>query len=285
MKLHYYAFQYNFGDAINPWLWNKLLPGMLDDNPETVFVGIGTLINDELPKAKHTIVFGSGVGYVKNHLPQVDQSWKIYCLRGPLSAHALNVLTKHAVTDAALLATKYFSSDSVNKKNKFSYMPHMLQANRGGNSWKSVCDDLGIGFISPLWDVEKVISSINSSDCLLTESLHGAIIADGLRVPWVPIKAFSEEVLDFKWLDWCASIGVDYIPQYTMPLWDKGGNKDFGQPLRSWIKKKIVRLQLLKIIKTSDRFLSEGTRLRSLMDKLEEKVCEFKKDMERGIFN
>src|SRR3569623_1144475 len=45
----------------------------------------------------------------------------------------------------------------------------------------------------------------------MTEAIHGAIVADTLRVPWIPV-ACSPEVAPFKWIDWTQSLGLDYRP-------------------------------------------------------------------------
>ena len=64
----------NFGDDLNPWLWRHLLGDYLTSESDTVFSGIGTLLNDRFPRAKKTIVFGSGVGFGSG-IPRVDDSW------------------------------------------------------------------------------------------------------------------------------------------------------------------------------------------------------------------
>jgi len=70
----------NFGDDLNPWLWPKLLPGIIDEDGSTLFVGIGSIINQFIPDAPLKIVFGSGVGY--GTPPVIDErKWKVYCLR------------------------------------------------------------------------------------------------------------------------------------------------------------------------------------------------------------
>src|SRR5919202_7036568 len=101
MKL-YYSHCKNFGDALNPWLWPQLLPRMLGQDDELLLVGIGTLLNDKVPANAVKIVFGSGVGY-GNSLPHLDERWRIYCVRGPVSAMRLGIDPALAITDGAAL--------------------------------------------------------------------------------------------------------------------------------------------------------------------------------------
>ena len=84
MRLYYYRDPVgNFGDDLNPWLWSRLIPDLLDDQSDELFVGIGTLLNQLVPKATRTVVFGSGAGY--GELPEIYETWEFYCVRGPLT--------------------------------------------------------------------------------------------------------------------------------------------------------------------------------------------------------
>ena len=202
MKLFYYRLpkgQKNFGDDLNLWLWQQLIPDLIDRDPQIAFVGIGTLINEGLPKrtrnARKRIIFGTGVGYGKD-IPKIDDSYKIYCLRGVLSARALKVDENLAITDSAVLIRRVISNQDF-KKYRFSYMPHYELAGQG---WENVCHDLGFGYIDPRWSVNKVLSIINQTETLLTEAMHGAIVADALRIPWIPVVTNSS-ILSFKWQD------------------------------------------------------------------------------------
>ena len=96
MQIYFYRRseqQPNFGDELNDWLWEKLLPGVFDDNETTAFLGIGSLLNhlvsERVPNARQIVVFSTGVGYVgysgasyKEGMPKIDDSWTIYCVRG-----------------------------------------------------------------------------------------------------------------------------------------------------------------------------------------------------------
>jgi hypothetical protein len=70
MKLIYWSYGQNFGDMLNPYIWvDCLLTKYFDSDylPETCFLGIGTLLNEQrissLKKYKHKIVLSTGVGY------------------------------------------------------------------------------------------------------------------------------------------------------------------------------------------------------------------------------
>ncbi|HEY2153259.1 MAG TPA: hypothetical protein VGH34_20790 [Vicinamibacterales bacterium] len=72
------------------------MPDALDD-----VVGIGTLLNSRLPRARRTVVFGAGYGYGER--PPIDSTWHIYCVRGPFTAQVLKLPTRLGVTDPGVL--------------------------------------------------------------------------------------------------------------------------------------------------------------------------------------
>ncbi|HEY9738606.1 MAG TPA: polysaccharide pyruvyl transferase family protein [Trichocoleus sp.] len=220
----------NFGDALNLWLWPQILPEAFGAGEEAldsglVLVGIGTLLNDRLPerlpKAQRVVVFSTGVGYEKP-LRRLPAHWQIYCVRGPLSAQSLRLPMSSAITDGALLLRRCFQPNWVRpetqiKKSSFAFMPHIHHAVYGGEMWQQICQDLGFGYIDPRWSVTQVLNAISQSEVLLAEAMHGAIAADALRVPWIPVQT-SPRILPFKWRDWCASVQVPFRPALLPPL-------------------------------------------------------------------
>ena len=201
MKLRYYKLpkgERNFGDELNPWLWEKLIPGILDEDASVAFVGIGSLINNGLPQktryARKIVIFGTGVGYGKG-VPKIDESYTIYCVRGLLSAQALGISEKLAITDGAVLIRQVFSNQAP-KKYRFSYMPHYELAGKG---WETVCQNLGFGYIDPRWSVEQVLSSISETEILLAEAL-----STGQKI----ISSLAKMVPSFIWRDF-----RDYVPK------------------------------------------------------------------------
>jgi succinoglycan biosynthesis protein ExoV len=242
MQLFYYQRpdqQPNFGDELNRWLWQQTLPELLDDDSSTVLVGIGTLLNNKLPqriaKAQHVIVFSTGAGY-EQRLRAIPRHWHIYAVRGPLTARLLGLPENLALTDGAILLRRWYQPIPI-KCFRFAFMPHVHHANFATPILQQVCRQLGFAYIDPRGSVEAILDNISQTEVLITEAMHGAIAADALRVPWIPVIT-SSRILKFKWRDWHASIGLPYQPQYlapvtTYPAYAKG-LRSTGKSLIHW---------------------------------------------------
>lgn len=200
----------NFGDELNHWLWPKILPKNFFDNDESkIFLGIGSVLYDTHPPEAQKIVFGAGyAGY--SELPKIDETWKFYFVRGKNTARALNLSDEMAVGDSGILI-RTVGLPRYEKKFKTSFMPHYESAMVG--SWESVCQRLGINFIDPRWDVDTVLEHILSSEFLISEAMHGVIIADALRVPWKAILPHDPNHRK-KWQDWASvlDLTIDFHP-------------------------------------------------------------------------
>ena len=269
----------NFGDDLNPWLWDRLLPGFFrGDFPhepklrqapadgETLFIGIGTLLNRNIPETAKKIVFGTGAGY--GPPPAIDASWDISCVRGPLTAAMLGLDRSVAVTDPAVLvrAINFQRGPTIRR---ISYMPHCSSARNA--DWSRICHQVGIGFIDPRWPVEEVLRGICSTEMLVTEAMHGAIVADALRTPWLPV-ATSSVILELKWHDWCQSLGLKYKPARMPALWRFGDKPSPWARLRSAVKTVMVQTILRQIIRKGIPSLSADARIEQATDELQERL-------------
>ncbi len=210
MKLYYYVDpRGNFGDDLNPWLWHQLIPDLIDDREDELFVGIGTLLNNRVPSEPRKIIFGSGAGYGSS-LPTIDEKWKFYCVRGPITATKLDLAKDLAITDSAALVSKVFNSSRMIRSG-IAFVPHHVSA--WNMDWAAICGELGIRYIDPRRGVDTVLSEIARSSAIITEAMHGAIISDAFRIPWMPV-VFYEHILAEKWMDWTQSLSLGYEPAY-----------------------------------------------------------------------
>lgn len=282
MRLYYYNQEPNFGDALNPWLWQQLIPELLDDDSKYVLVGIGTLINERLAskmknwKAEQVVIFSTGVGY--GEPPQLNQNFKVYCVRGPLSANKLGLSATHAITDGAYLIRNVLSVSQDNPKiYPYTYIPHHELA---GEGWATICQELGWGYIDPRWPIEKIFDIFQKTEIVLAEAMHGAIVADALRIPWIPIVS-NPSILTFKWQDWCQSINITYEPFFIERLHHPRPQLDGLSPLRliqDKIRQRKAKKQLQQIVKTRKPSLSTDQQVERLTTQLTEKLEQLKKD-------
>ena len=212
MQLYYYkAPQKNFGDDLNPWLFNQLLPGCFDENSNSWMSGIGTILNAYMPEAKKQIVFSSGAGQGMVPDDINSQKWEIICVRGPLSAKVLGINNDKAVTDGAILiaALDEYQPLPESERAGVIFMPHHKSSNYG--RWEVACREAGVEFINPEDDFLDTLEKIRSAKLVLADAMHAAIVADTFRVPWIPIHA-TAHINEFKWLDWALSMETSYEP-------------------------------------------------------------------------
>jgi succinoglycan biosynthesis protein ExoV len=213
MQLYYFkGSKPNFGDDLNPWLWHKLLHNkVFNDDDTELFLGVGSIIYDSFPNDKKKIVFGSGYGGYTN-LPAIDDSWVFRFVRGKITAKLLNLDEKLAMGDSAILIRSCVSLNH-NKKYKISFIPHWESTLYG--TWDKVCEAAGIHYINPCAITEEVVNDIVSSELVIAEAMHGAIVADSLRVPWIPVKPIQEQH-HMKWYDWASALDLNINP-YVIP--------------------------------------------------------------------
>jgi succinoglycan biosynthesis protein ExoV len=200
----------NFGDEVNRILWDRLLPaGFLDEDDSECLFGAGSILKarPDLPGMKH--VAGSGYGGYSDAPDVRDGSWNILWLRGPVSAQRLGVDPGLAICDAAILL-RAIELPAPCPGTGIAFMPHFETAARG--HWDRVCTEAGITYLDPRGDVDTLIAQIRGADLVLTEAMHGAIIADALRTPWVPFLPIHPSHR-MKWTDWAASLKLDLQPR------------------------------------------------------------------------
>jgi len=207
MKLTYFeGVPPNFGDELNAFVWDEILPaGFLDADPSELFLGIGSILWDNYPTEAKKIVAGSGYGGYTAPPNMQDGSWDVIFVRGPRTAARFNLPAEKAICDSALLLRLLPTADVKAKPTKVAFMPHFESLERG--LWTQVCDRAQIPMIDPRGDPHEIMDRIRAVDVLITEAMHGAIVADALRTPWIcarPVQALHQA----KWLDWSESLNI-----------------------------------------------------------------------------
>ena len=328
-----YAKINNFGDKLNLLLANEVFSTFLGSaltidskSASNQLLAIGSYLSSEMLDAcgekSKVVVLGMGTGYadfpirqcfglgrkfpvtVSNNLKLPlpinrsgrSENFRIYWVRGPLSAHLLGLDSSLSICDAAyqLRFARSYGNYKLVERDRISFMPHYTAAT-SSVGLRALCTDLGIHYIDPTSSVEEVLCSISRSKVLMTEALHGAIVSDSLRVPWIPLKS-SEDVFEFKWLDFCASIGVEYDPAQLRVRWDRRcysgrsptsifkyvTTRTRSALSRVMLSEKDTAYDLLRA--STRRPIMSGDRLIQEFDaKLLEKLTEFSEDVRSGL--
>lgn len=197
----------NFGDDMNEWFWDELFPEYKILAPDATMFGIGSILwRRNFDGLERVIVMGSGSGYgvVPSQLPQ---NAEVGFVRGPRTAKLIDLQPDKAITDPAAMVSTFDEFRNVGSSGNVVFIPHIGTAKLPLN-WKSIADRAELRYVSPADNAHDVIRAIGSARLVLSESLHGAIIADSFRVPWLPLSispAFNEH----KWRDWSDSLLVE----------------------------------------------------------------------------
>jgi succinoglycan biosynthesis protein ExoV len=255
---------HNFGDELNLHLWKSLLPELESTHHNHAILGVGTLQGLALPSAQHINyihVLGSG----GNGTPPenwLDSRFKTHFVRGPLTAKKWNQSGKE-ISDGAYLIRISEILNSIpstpDKLKQIGYIPHHYSDSHSDIAY--ICSLAGLKYISPCQkNIYNFITEVSSCSSVITEALHGAIIADALRIPWISVKS-GEQVFDFKWRDWELSIGIESNPPGILDFClSKGISK--GRRIENSIKRTLISAGIGKKKWRNDRvFYDSQTKL------------------------
>jgi len=205
VPLRWHVGQPNFGDDLNPYFFQKLLakPVRLVRQSQVHLLGIGSILN--VAKSGSIV---AGCGLLSPELKPRPSAARIISLRGYLTAEAIGCEPGH-YGDPALLVARLFPR--IRKAlYRIGVIPH--HSRRGCSQSAPRRDVL---FIDPGWHPLRVIDAITQCQGILSQSLHGLIIADAYDIPngWLaPDQAMIGG--EFKFADY---FGTTKIPKQAFP--------------------------------------------------------------------
>ena len=221
MDLIYYKDPHgNFGDDLNEWIWDQLLPGWQGWDSATSLLGVGTLLNkkrlDPL-RDRNLLIVGSGVGYGSVPALPLPTCWDVRSVRGPQSARLLNLPPRAGLLDPAIMIPDFGEFSAIKTAGAPIFIPH--HSSLGRLDWAEACRGAGLDFVSPTENSKDVIRRIAAAPLVVAESMHAAILADSFRVPWIPIR-ISHLFNAAKWDDWAESLGLNVTIPPLFPQLD-----------------------------------------------------------------
>lgn len=232
----------NFGDELNHLLWPALLPGFFDDDAAKIVLGIGSVLDCRHSRIVTKIVLGAGYGGYRKP-PRLDRSWIIHWVRGPRTAAALALPKALGLGDPAILLPCVPGLVETNdaRPGSIGFMPHFESLTRG--AWGVAANIAGMTLIDPRWPPEQVLAAIAGCSLLLSEAMHGVIVADALRVPWIALRP-QASLHRPKWLDWAGALDLDLqfqpLPASSSREWMETTWPFSGIPAGQWLRSKPV---------------------------------------------
>ena len=203
MQLHYCRIQGgNFGDDLNLDLWPRLFPGIADVHPEVRFYGIGTILGGDQPPGPK-VVLGSGMGYRGKASP--DPQLRVYWVRGPRTARCLGIDPALGLGDPAVLWPG-LACPTPTVPGRVGLVPHFRSIERF--DWAAMAREAGVHLVDPRLPPDAVAAELATCERAICESLHGAICADAMGIPWRAL-VLARRFNDFKWRDWLDGLGME----------------------------------------------------------------------------
>lgn len=281
MELFYYKDEKgNFGDDLNPYLWEQVWPGFKKYQHADWLIGVGSILTgkiNELPGKK--LIMGSGYWPIGAGKPNLSRC-QLGFVRGPLTCRALGLGASKAIIDPAVLMSKLVNK-TASKKGGVAFIPHHITHNFF--NCHKIANQLGVRYIDPTWDYMRVVENILESDRIVTEAMHGAIIADSFGIPWQRVSIFnrryaSADAVDFKWEDWGRSLNIQSTPTFEWLLPWPGRTsvrRIIKMPYIEYCLSKLGR-KLASAIKYGEYRLSDRKFLMNKINRLEKSIEKFK---------
>ena len=220
MKVFFYkAPGGNVGDDLNTELWQRLIPEVNELATADWLIGIGTILDGRInPLTGRKIVMGSGVR--PNGTGRLHGDIRIAAVRGLLSAERLGLDSSTAACDPGFLVAQLWPALST-PRDRVGLIPHVYSEQLSSISTAGA--EAGFEVISPTLAIEPFLERLRRCERVFCESLHGAIFADALRIPWARVRLTSHYfegagVSDFKWQDAFSVIGVSHTPINRLSL-------------------------------------------------------------------
>lgn len=198
----------NFGDKLTPYLVEKISGKKCVWSPPESdilkYVVAGSILNWEI---KNAVAWGPGLASRMDHVCIEN----VVMTRGYISKYVAilkGIQNDIVVGDPALLLPKYYNP-KVKKKYKLGIFCHYIDTDVISYNLLSQLPEDTV-MIYALGGIEETIDLVCQCERVISNSLHGLILADAYRIPSKWVK-FSDRILGdgTKYMDYYSSIGYD----------------------------------------------------------------------------
>jgi pyruvyltransferase len=197
----------NFGDDLNPELLAQLLGQPVWRNKKQNIphiLGVGSILERA---NQNSIVMGSG--FINSKSKLAINPKHVFAVRGYLTKEKLGIQEDVLLGDPAVIIPNLLNISHM-PTCEIAIVPHvdsyLLYLKQFGHLCK---------IIDPSRSVRNVVNDIASAKVILSQSLHGLVMADAMQIPNVWI-APHEKMLggEFKFHDYYSTTNLPKLPTY-----------------------------------------------------------------------
>jgi len=197
----------NFGDDLNPELLAQLLGQPVWRNKKQNaphILGVGSILERA---NQHSIVMGSGFISAKSELavnPKLVLAARGHLTKEKLGLNEEVLLGDPAVIIPSLLGISHMPTWEV------AIVPHVDSFQLYLKNFGHLCK-----IIDPSRSVRQVVSDIASAKVILSQSLHGLVMADAMRIPNIWITPHQKMLGgEFKFHDYYSTTSLPKLPTH-----------------------------------------------------------------------
>lgn len=258
----------NFGDDINPKLLGHFFNRKLIESEHICLFGIGTILNERnFGSVRHfekKVIFTSGSGY--GEMPKgLINGCDVACVRGPKTAALLGLPPEKAIADGAILLALLHSPLPDAARERPLFIPHVNTHWAAGEVLQDIAQQLGLDYISPDAPFEDFIQTVRQAEFVVAEAMHGAILADAMRTPWIPVHMLHHN--SFKWRDMFGSLNMNYESYQLGPvIWNE------SQRIKVFLKRPFLKQKLKSVLSQYAPVLSGDEVLEERLKRLQQQI-------------
>lgn len=229
----YYCDIPNFGDALNPVIFDRLAGIDIREAPVDFarIMGIGSLGDNLLVDAKDgafnenpIALFSTGIGFEEGRFPhnpnivlpeRLRRNVKCYALRGKLTDARLSKMlgrpTGAVLGDGGLLVRYLVDADKLEKKYDLGIVPHY--ADSGNAIFSAIARRVpNSRILDPTRTVDGFLKDLCACKAVISTAMHPLIACDALRIPNQWVRISEETTSRYKFHDYYSVFGKHKEP-------------------------------------------------------------------------
>lgn len=206
----YWLRAWNFGDLLNPLLYQKMTGQMAvfsENSPK--ILAIGSTMRAAAPR---DIVWGAGCISADTPL-NCDETTRFLAVRGPytkavLQGRGIDIPEDIPMGDPSLLLPRFIPPAEKTFPPVVGFLPHYIDYGQVGRLPN------GVILLNPATNPQELIQQMTRCAYIVSSSLHGICVAEAYGIPAIWVRLADNIVGgEFKFRDYYASTGRDVHPQ------------------------------------------------------------------------